>query len=100
MCGTAVIPYSRAEKERDDVRQLAQMSQRKERKRKEGKAVFEGNDVSKTDEFAAAARPKLSVGYHYSRERGTCRQTIREQPSLKFTAETLASTRSQARGIN
>jgi hypothetical protein len=69
-------------------------------KEKKGKTVFEGNNISKVDDFAAAAGLRLSVGYHYSRERGACQQMIREQPSLRFTAETLTSTCSQVLCIN
>ena len=91
-------------KERDNVRQFAQTSQKegkeKKRKEKKGKTVFEGNDISKTDDFAAAAGPTPSVGYHYSRGHVACRQTMREQPSLKFTEETLTSTHSQVLGID
>ena len=61
-------------------------------KEKKWKTVFEGNDISKVDDFAGAAGPRPNVGYHYLRERDACQQVIREQPSLKFTAETLTST--------
>src|SRR5947209_4539980 len=89
VCGTAVIPYSRAGKERDDVRKRA-----KKGKEKKAKTIFEGNDNLQSRRLCRSCRAQMSN--HYSRERGTCRQTIREQPSLKFTAEALASTRSQA----
>jgi hypothetical protein len=91
--GTAVIPHSRAEKKGIMSASLRKRAKRKERKGKEkkGKTVFEGNDIS---------GPTPSVGYHYSRGRVTCRQTMREQPSLKFTAETLTSTHSQVLGID
>jgi hypothetical protein len=89
----APLPFrtQEQEKEENDVRQLAQTSPKKEKKRKEkkGETVFEGNDISKVDNFTSAAGTKSSVGYHYSNESGACRQMIREQPSLRLIAETL-----------
>ena len=79
VCGTAVIPYSRAEKKGIMSASFANEPKGRKGKEKKGKTVFEGNDIS---------GPTPSVGYHYSRGRVTCRQTMRETVVEVYSGDT------------
>src|SRR5277367_4521628 len=82
--GTAVIPHSRTEKRKGRCPPACA---------NEPKPGDKGKDCIR--EQRRLPNRRLRRRYHCSRERRACRQTIQEQPSLKFTAETLTSTRSQ-----